>query len=70
MDPKVIRPLADELRAVVALLRQGSASARGVALAERLLTDGGSALYGHDLVALREELGRLRYLLGLMREVN
>jgi hypothetical protein len=34
-------------------------------LVERLLTDGESPLYGEDAAALRAELGRARFLLGL-----
>jgi hypothetical protein len=34
-----------------------------VALAERLLTEGVSPLYGYDAIALRDELRRVRYLL-------
>ena len=52
-----------ELYAVIALLAERPESAAGVAIVERLLTDGGSALYGHDPVALREALSRARYLL-------
>src|SRR5437588_276703 len=47
---------------VTGLLRAERTSARGVALAERLVTDGGSPLYGHDAAALRNKLqiiGRL-----------
>jgi hypothetical protein len=36
---------------------------RGVALAERLATWGGSELHGHEAEPLREELRRVRYLL-------
>jgi hypothetical protein len=34
-----------------------------VALTERLLMDGRSALYGRDVTALREEVNRVRFLL-------
>jgi hypothetical protein len=63
IDAAVVRPLLQELRAVVALLQARPESAAGVAAAERLLSDGGSALYRSDAQALREELARVRYLL-------
>jgi hypothetical protein len=62
-DAKVVRENARELCSVAALLRAPPASAGGVALVERLLTDGGSALYGNEVGALRTELGRARYML-------
>jgi hypothetical protein len=62
-DVKVVGAVADDLRSLAAILRAEPASARGVALAEQLLTWGGSALYGHGVEPLRAELGRVRYLL-------
>jgi hypothetical protein len=62
-DVRVVAAVADELRSLAAVLRVEPASARGVALAEQLLTWGGSALYGHGVEPLRAELGRVRYLL-------
>jgi hypothetical protein len=70
--PPSVRPLFDvgtvasvteDLREIVRLLHAGVAHARGVALAERLLTEGISPLYGYDAIALRDELRRVRYLL-------
>jgi hypothetical protein len=70
--PPSVRPLFDvgtvasvteDLREIVKLLHSGVAHARGVALAERLLTEGVSPLYGYDAIALRDELRRVRYLL-------
>jgi hypothetical protein len=70
--PPSVRPLFDvgtvssvteDLREIVKLLHTGVAQARGVALAERLLTEGISPLYGYDAIALRDELRRVRYLL-------
>jgi hypothetical protein len=70
--PASVRPLFDvgtvssvteDLREIVRLLHSGVAHARGVALAERLLTEGVSPLYGYDAIALRDELRRVRYLL-------
>jgi hypothetical protein len=60
---RVIRPLAAQLSEIAGLLRDGSPEVRGVALVERLLTSGGSPLYGTNIDLLREELLRARYLL-------
>ena len=62
-DVGVVRAVAEDLRALAAILRAGPASARGIALAEQLLTWGGSKLHGHEPEPLREELRRVRYLL-------
>jgi hypothetical protein len=62
-DVRVVRAVAGDLRRTAEVLRSGTASARGVALAERLVTWGGSELHGHELGPLREELRRVRYLL-------
>jgi hypothetical protein len=62
-DVGVVQALADDLRALAAALRDEPAAARGVALAEELVTWGGSSLYGDGVEPLRAELGRLRYLL-------
>jgi hypothetical protein len=61
--PWVAAAVGAELSCVAALLRGTSPGLRGVASAQRLLTDGGSPLYGRDVAALREELGRVRFLL-------
>jgi hypothetical protein len=61
--PSVAAAVLAELAAVTALLRSGRPGLRGVALVERLLTDGESPLYGEDAAALRAELGRARFLL-------
>jgi hypothetical protein len=61
----VIRRVAPELRQVASLLRRVRPCVRGVAAVERLLTSGDSPLYGVELESLRQELGRVRYLLGL-----
>ena len=59
-----LRYLSDEMADVVHMLRQDDVNVRGVALAHRLLSDGsGSPLYSGDLESLREELGRIRFLL-------
>ena len=62
-DVAVIRMLADDLRPLAEALRAGPATARGLALAEHLLTWGGSSLYGHDVAPARADVGRVRYLL-------
>lgn len=60
----LIIAVQDELGAVATVLQSGQANTRGVAFCERLLTDGGSPLYGRDLAALRARLSRARALLG------
>jgi hypothetical protein len=62
-DVGTVAAVTDDLREIVKLLHTGVARARGVALAERLLTEGVSPLYGYDAIALRDELRRVRYLL-------
>jgi hypothetical protein len=62
-DVGVIQAIADDLGALAAALRDGPSTARGVALAEQLVTWGGSSLYGHDVMPARAEVGRARYLL-------
>ena len=62
-DVAVIRTLSDDLRPLAESLRTGPVSARGLALAEHLLTWGGSSLYGHEVVPARADVGRVRYLL-------
>ena len=63
-EPRVVRLVAGELRDVIGLLRAEEVSARGVARAERLVERAVSPLYGRDVGALREELCRVRDLLG------
>ena len=63
-EPRVVRLVAGELRDVIGLLRTEGVSARGVARAERLVERAVSPLYGQDVGALREELCRVRDLLG------
>jgi hypothetical protein len=62
-DRVVVSTVAGEIVEVIILLRSPSASARGVARAERLVERALSPLYGSDVAALREELGRVRDLL-------
>jgi hypothetical protein len=63
-DRRVVLAVADEITEVIGLLRRPSESARGVARAERLVERALSPLYGRDVDALREELWRVRDLLG------
>jgi hypothetical protein len=58
-DPRLVRAAASELRAIAALLRASTVSARAVARVERLLTSGASPLYGREPEALRHELMRI-----------
>jgi hypothetical protein len=60
---RVILAVAPDLATVAAQLRSADSSLRGVAAAERLLSDGTSSLYGQDENLLSEELHRIRYLL-------
>ena len=54
---------ASELASIAELIRAQDAGLAGFALAERLVTDGTSPLYGDDTQLLRDELARLRFLL-------
>jgi hypothetical protein len=59
-----LRDSAAEVTAIVKKLRAKRVRPQGVALISRLLGDGGrSPLYAGDPDRLREELGRIRYLL-------
>jgi hypothetical protein len=63
-DRAVVGCVAHELHELAALLRDDPSSARGVALAWCLLSDGvGSPLHRGDEAALREELRRILHLL-------
>jgi hypothetical protein len=62
-DVRTVATVVEDLQAIIALLRSEAPQARGVALAERLLTEGFSPLYGENALALRDELRRVRYLL-------
>jgi hypothetical protein len=59
----VVALVAEDLRAISRLLRAERASVRGVALAERLVSDGTSPLYGDQAPALRGELHRIHDLM-------
>lgn len=60
--------LTHDLRGVARLLRGSALDAAGVALAEQLLEDRSSPLYGADIDALREALGRIAPIGGHRRE--
>ena len=60
----VVRAVAPELADIASLLRSESPALRGIAITERLLSDGCSPLYGDDAEQLRRELHRIRFLLG------
>jgi hypothetical protein len=62
---RMLLPLQDDVREIARLLRADTLPrVRGVALCERLLTDGAtSPLYSSDPDALRRELGRIRFAL-------
>jgi hypothetical protein len=64
----IVAVMGAELAAVALLLREDNACARGVAMAERLLVDGGSCLYRDDVETLRQELRRVRYHLAARQE--
>ncbi len=57
---RVIVSVAPELRAVISLLQPENASARGVALIERLIAYGDSPLYAREASVLRDELRRIQ----------
>jgi hypothetical protein len=64
LNSRVIRAVRPELADVSARLRDDAPGVRGVALVERLLREGGSPLHGGSVSALRQELRRIRFLLG------
>jgi hypothetical protein len=59
----VVAKASPDLDDVIRLLRTDRISARGVARAERVMTDAASPLYGYEVEALLEELDRVRRLL-------
>ena len=63
----VVRAVSSELGEVAGLVRYGG-GLRGLARAEQLITDGRSPLYGDVEVVLRQELGRIRFLLATRDE--
>ena len=62
-DRRVLAAVEPQLRDLVRSLRADAVAVRGVALLDRLITAGTSPLYGTRVGPLRDELGRIRYLL-------
>jgi hypothetical protein len=60
----VLAAVEPQLRDLARSLRADGAGVRGVAMLDRLITSGTSSLYGARVEPLRDELGRIRYLLG------
>jgi hypothetical protein len=65
VSASVIAAAIPELTAAASGLRQPNPAPRGVAMAERLLVDGGSSLYGPDPQVLRSDLSRIRTTLAV-----
>jgi hypothetical protein len=59
-DIRVIAAVAPDLRTVISLLRTSNPPARGVAMIDRLITDGHSPFYGYQVTPLRDELEHVR----------
>jgi hypothetical protein len=59
----LIAAVAPDLAELASRLRAGVGDARGIARIERLLSEGGSALYGLEVEPLRSELHRILLLL-------
>jgi hypothetical protein len=59
--PRTVADAIDDLLEVAHALATEEVSVHGVARAERLITEGASPLYGHDVIALRAELRRIRH---------
>ena len=68
--PYVVGTVRPELSTVAGLLRAERPSPRGVAAAERLLCGGGSSLFGYDVDQLRDDLGRVAFLLRCATDVE
>jgi hypothetical protein len=63
VSPRVMATVRPELALVAVLLRDDAVSVRGVAAAERLITTGGSSLFGRDHEMIRQDLRRIAHLL-------
>jgi hypothetical protein len=61
---QVLAAVESQLRELARSLHAEAAGVRGVAMLDRLITCGSSPLYGARVEPLRDELGRIRYLLG------
>jgi hypothetical protein len=62
-----VREVGPQLCEIALLLGTGHTGIRGVAMLERLLSNGAAPLYGDDPRVLAEELGRIRYHLSAGR---
>jgi hypothetical protein len=60
-DVRVVAEAAPALSTVARQLRSDNARLRGIAMAQRLIVDGTSPLYGDDGELLRQELRRIHY---------
>lgn len=58
-DPRVVRAVSTELQHLIDQLEANRTPAAALALTQLLITDGTSALYGHDPEPLRDELRRI-----------
>jgi hypothetical protein len=65
LSADVVAPILHELMEISALLRDDEAGLQGIAMMERLLTDGTSSLHGDDAQLLGEDLRRARFLLAM-----
>lgn len=63
VSPRVMATVRPELALIAVLLRDDAVSVRGVAAAERLITTGGSSLFGRDHEMIRQDLRRIAHLL-------
>jgi hypothetical protein len=61
--PRVVAAVDPQLAVVARVLRTEGAGVRGIAMVQRLLTDGASPLYGESPGALCEELRRIMFRL-------
>jgi hypothetical protein len=64
MRDDLVAPVRLELKEIAVLLRDSDAGVQGIAVIKQLLGDGTSVLHGGDVRLLREELRRVRLLLG------
>ena len=64
LNARVVRAVRPELAEIAGRLRENAPGVRGIALVERLLSEGGSPLHGGSVDELRQELRRIRFMLG------
>jgi hypothetical protein len=63
LDVRVIAAVAPGIRQIAALLVSDRAALPGIAMIERVLSDGTSSLYGRDPDVLNRDLRRISFLL-------